>query len=208
MHVKKETGNEACHLYIGSWWTGRPGVLRFMGLQRVRHDWVTELNTPRVAYLCALVSAQMTGINTNYSLSVVWRDTIVWIDRWSQPTNAEAEAPILWPHDGKSWLIGKDPAAGKVWGQDKRLTEDEMFGWHHSLNGHEFEKTLDREGQGSLMCCSPWGHKELDMTDWLNNNFLLNQFTLSQSTGIFLVKFTNDFTVLNPMTLIVTHQYL
>ena len=80
--------------------------------------------------------------------------------------DAKAEAPILWPPDGKSWLSGKDPDAGKDWGQEeKRATEDEMVGWYHWLNGHEFEQTLrDTEGQGSLVCCSPWGHRESDMT--------------------------------------------
>ena len=76
--------------------------------------------------------------------------------------DAEAEAPILWPHNVKSWLIRKDPDAGKDWRQEgKRMTEDEMAGWHHWLNGHEFEQTLeDGEGQGSVVCCSPWGHKD------------------------------------------------
>ena len=76
-------------------------------------------------------------------------------------TDAEAEAPILWPPDAKSWFIVKDPDAGKDRGQEeKRVTEDEMIGWHHQLNGHEFEQTLgDSEGQGSLACCSPWGWK-------------------------------------------------
>jgi len=83
-------------------------------------------------------------------------------------TDAEAEAPILWPPDSKSWLIGKDPDAGKDWRQEEK---DEMVGWHHRLNGHEFEQTLgDGEGQGSLECCSLWSHKELDTTYWLNNN--------------------------------------
>ena len=81
----------------------------------------------------------------------------------------EAEAPILWPPDAKSWLIGKDPDAGKDWRQEKGTTEDEMVGWHHWLNGHEFEQAPgDGEGQGGLACCSPWGHKELDMTEQLN----------------------------------------
>ena len=81
-------------------------------------------------------------------------------------TDAEAEAPILWPHDVNSWLIGKDPDAGKDWGQkEKGVTEDEMFGCHHWLNGHEFEQTSgDGEGQGSPACCSPWGRKESDTT--------------------------------------------
>ena len=86
-------------------------------------------------------------------------------------TDNEAEAPILWPLDGKSQLIGKDFDAGKDWRQEEKgTTEDEMVGWHHQLNGHEFERALgDSEGQGILVCCSPWGHKELDMTEWLNN---------------------------------------
>ena len=67
----------------------------------------------------------------------------------------------------KSWLIGKEPDAGRAWGQEEKgTTEDEMVGWDHRLNEHEFEETSgDSEGQGSLECCSPWGHKELDMTD-------------------------------------------
>ena len=82
-------------------------------------------------------------------------------------TDVEAEALILRPSDMKSWLVGKDPDAGKDWGQEeKRATEDEMVGWHHYLNGHEFEQTLgDSEGQGSLACCSPWRHKESDTTE-------------------------------------------
>ena len=76
-------------------------------------------------------------------------------------TDAEAETLILWPPDGKSCLIGKDPDAGKDWRrEEKGMTEDEMVGWHHQLNGHEFEQTLgDGEGLGSLACCSPWGHR-------------------------------------------------
>ena len=73
-------------------------------------------------------------------------------------TDAGAEAPILWPPDGKSWLIGKDSEAGKDWGQEEKgMTEDEVVGWHHRLNGQEFEQTQgDGEGEGSLVCCSPW----------------------------------------------------
>ena len=80
--------------------------------------------------------------------------------------DAEAETPILWPLDVKSQLMGKDPDAGKDWGQkEKRTAEGEMVGWHHRLNGHEFEQTLgDSEGQGSLVCCSPWSCKESNMT--------------------------------------------
>ena len=79
----------------------------------------------------------------------------------------DAEAPILWPPDVKSWFIGKDSDPGKDWGQKKGVTEDEMVGLHHWLNGLEFEQTVgDSEGQGSLACCSPWGHKELDTSNW------------------------------------------
>ena len=85
-------------------------------------------------------------------------------------TDAEAETPILWPPDAKNWLIWKDPDAGKNWGrEEKETTEDEMVGWHHWLNGHEFEQALgDGDGQGGLACCSPWGHKESDTTEQLN----------------------------------------
>ena len=81
-------------------------------------------------------------------------------------TDAEAEAPILWSPGVKSQLIGKDSDAGKDWGQDEKwVTGDEMVGWHHWLNGHEFEQTQgDSEGQGSLAFCSPLGHKELNTT--------------------------------------------
>ena len=85
-------------------------------------------------------------------------------------TDVEAETPILWPSDAKSWLIGKDPDAGKDWRQEEKgTTEDEMVGWHHWLVGWEFEQALGvGEGQGSLACCSPWSRKDLDMTELLN----------------------------------------
>ena len=85
-------------------------------------------------------------------------------------TDAEAETPVFWPPDAKNWLIWKDPDDGKDWGQDEKgTTEDEMVGWHHRINGHEFEYTPGVvDGQGSLACCRPWGGKELDTTEWLN----------------------------------------
>ena len=77
-------------------------------------------------------------------------------------SDAKAEAPILWPPDGKSRFIRKDPGSGKDWRQEEKgTTEDEMVGYHHQLNGHEFEQTPRLE---SLLCCSPWGFKELDRT--------------------------------------------
>ena len=84
-------------------------------------------------------------------------------------TDAEAETPILWPPDVKSWLFGKYPDVGKDWGQEeKATTEDEMVGWRQRLNGHEFEQTPGGgNGQGSLACCSPWV-TQLDTTERLN----------------------------------------
>ena len=85
-------------------------------------------------------------------------------------TDAKAETPILWPPDTKNWLIWKDPNVGKDWRQkEKGMTEDEMVEWHHRLSGHEVEWARGvGDGQSRLACCSPWGHKELDMTEWLN----------------------------------------
>ena len=85
-------------------------------------------------------------------------------------TDAEAETPILWPPDGKSWLIGKDPDAGRDWGQEEKgMTEDEMAGWHHRLDGRESKWTPGvGDGQGGLACCDSWCHKESDTTQRLN----------------------------------------
>ena len=85
-------------------------------------------------------------------------------------TDAEAETPILWARDGKNWLIWKDHDAGRDWRQEEKgTTEDEMVGWHHRLDGHEFEQALGvGDGQGGLVCYSTCGCKELDMTEQLN----------------------------------------
>ena len=95
-------------------------------------------------------------------------------------TDAEAEAPVLWPPEAKNWLIWKDSDAGKHWRwEEKGSTEDEMVGWHHQLDGHEFEEASGvGDGQGSLVCCSPWGHKESDTTEQLNwlTNCILDFF--------------------------------
>ena len=75
----------------------------------------------------------------------------------------DPEVPIIWPSDAKNRITGKDPDAGKDWGQEKGATEDEMVGWHHWHNGHEFEQTPENsEAQGSLMCCSPQGCRQSD----------------------------------------------
>ena len=90
-------------------------------------------------------------------------------------TDAKPEAPILWPPDAKNWFIGKDPDAGKDWRQEEKAkTEDEMVGWNHWLDGREFEQALRvGDGQGSVVCCSQWVHKDSTTTA------LLNWYTLS-----------------------------
>ena len=95
-----------------------------------------------------------------------WNQSWLFIGR----TDAEAETPILWTPDVKKWLTGKDPDAGKDWRwEEKGMTEDEMVGWHHWLNGHEFEQAPGAvDGQEGLACCSPWGYKESDTTELLN----------------------------------------
>ena len=138
--------------------------------------------------------------------SLFWRRSWVFIGR----TNAEAETPILWPPDVKSWLIGKDCDAGRDWGQEEKgTTEDEMAGWHHRLDGEEFVWTPgDGDGQEGLVSCwNSWGHKELDTTERLNwtdlnthyktrnilfsliNDLNLLQQFLSVSSGLFRLRF-------------------
>ena len=93
-------------------------------------------------------------------LYIHWKD---WC--WSWSSN-------IWPPDAKSWLTRKDSEAGKDWRQEEKgMVEDEIVGWHHWLNGHEFEQAPgDGEGQRGLACCRPWCHKEVDRTEWPNNN--------------------------------------
>ena len=96
---------------------------------------------------------------------------------WIFIGRTDAEAPILWPPDEKNWLIGKYAGAGKDWRQEEKgMTEDEMVGWHHRLN--EFEQAPEvGDRQGGLACCSPWGHRESDTTEWLNWTFYSIMFT-------------------------------
>ena len=85
-------------------------------------------------------------------------------------TDAEAQTAILWPPDAKNWLIGKDPVAGKDWRPEEKGTIEDVVGWHHWLDGHEFAQALGAgDGQGSLAWCSPWGRKELDTTERPNS---------------------------------------
>ena len=88
--------------------------------------------------------------------------------------DAKAETPVLWPPHAKSWLIGKDSDAGRGWGQEEKgTTEDEIAGWHHWLDGREFEWTPGvGDGQGGLVCCDSWGHKESNTTERLNRTEL------------------------------------
>ena len=101
-------------------------------------------------------------------------------------TDTEAESPILWPLNAKNWLVRKDPEAGKDWRQEEKgITEAEMVGWHHWRDGHEFEQALGvDDGQGSLACCSPWGHKKSDTTEWLNWTETSTVVTLAQEFRI------------------------
>ena len=107
---------------------------------------------------------------------------------WIFTGRTDAEAPILWPPDTKNWLIGKDPDAGQDWRQkEKGMTEDERVGWHHWLDGHEFEQALGGgDGQGGLACCSAWGHKKLDMTEQLNWQGTLEVYSFSYKITVSL----------------------
>ena len=95
-------------------------------------------------------------------------------------TDTKAETPVLWPPHAKSWLIGKDSDAERDWGQEEKgTTEDEMAGWHHCLDGHEFGWTPGvGDGQGGLACCNSWGRKKLDMIELLKRMFCLKILAL------------------------------
>ena len=144
-------------------------------------------------------------------MSFYWKEIQSVNPKGNQPwifvgrTDAEAEAPIFWPPDMKSRLIRKAPDAWKDWRQEEKgITEEGMVGWHHRLNGHEFEQT---PGQGNLAFWSSWGHKELDTTEQLNNNYfytkhcaapgnltfmwLLSYTYPKESVGIYSVQFSS-----------------
>ena len=106
-------------------------------------------------------------------------------------TDAKAESPVLWPPCAKSWLIGKDSDARRDWGQEEKgTTDDEMAGWHHQLDGREFEWTPGvGDGQGGLACCDSWGRKELDTTERLNwTENKVQGFTFLTSSQLMLLQ--------------------
>ena len=106
-----------------------------------------------------------------WEILVPWPGIQSWV--FIGRTDGEAETPILWPPDVKNWLVEKDSDAGKDWGkEEKGMTEDEMVGWHHRLNGHGFEQALGAgDGQGSLVCCSPWHGKSWTwLKEWTEPN--------------------------------------
>ena len=159
-------------------WTEEPGRLKSMGSLRVGRNWANSLSLftfmpwrrkwqPTPVFL--LGESQGMGepggllSMGSHRVGYDWSDLAV-AATFTGKTDAKAEAPILRPPDGKSQLIGKDPDAGKDWGQEEKgTTEDEMVGQHHWLNGHEFEQTLgDSEGQRSLVCCSSWDCRKSD----------------------------------------------
>ena len=111
--------------------------------------------------------------------------------------DAKAETPVLWPPHAKSWLIGKDSDAGRDWGQDEKgTTEDEMAGWHHRLDGHEFEWTLGiGDRQGGLVCCDSWGRKEPDTTERLNWTKWLITLNISSYVTCYLYIFLDEISI-------------
>ena len=205
----------------GHWsWIGRPSVLHSMGLQRIGHDWATELNwTDHPTYgvielinkrdyilkasLCTY--PEILNLETKTPWERFWGGSLdqswVFIGR----TDAKAETPVLWPPHAKSWLIGKDSDAGRDWGQEEKgMTEDEMAGWHHGLDGHESEWTPGvGDGQGGLACCDSWDRKESDMTEWLNWTELnCENVRCLRPVIIHRGKYKNLSSVMEPMVLI------
>ena len=138
-----------------------------------------------VSFICLTILSQWLTVSFSLDWSIVFKLSIValhccvsfcYMAKWIShmytyvQTDAEAETPVLWPLDAESWLIGKDPDAGKDWGQEEKgMTEDGMVGWHHWLNGHGFGWTPGvGDGQGGLACYGSRDRKESDTTEWLN----------------------------------------
>ena len=116
-------------------------------------------------------------------------------------TDVEAETPVFWPPDVKNWLIWKDHDAGKDWRQEEKgSTEDEMVEWYHQLDGHEFEQALGvGDGQGGLVCFSPWGCKKSDMNEWLNW-LELNVYSSLYNKSLLLICFMHIITTISTCT--------
>ena len=164
-------------------WTEEPDELQSMGSQSVRYDWATEYMCMHMFSFSHIFKHVILG-QASHRTMVLEKILVSPLDHneikpvnpkgnqpWIFAGRTDAEAAILWPPDAKNQLIGKYPDAGKDWGrEEKGATEDEIAGWHHWLNGYESEQTQgDSERQGSLECCSPWGNKELDITEQMNN---------------------------------------
>ena len=190
-------------------WTEEPGRLKTMGSWRVGQDWATSLSLftfmhwrrkwkPTPVFLPGESQDGGAWWASVYGVAQSWTR----LKRLSSSSSSKGnqswifigrtdEASVLWPPDAKNWLIGKDPHAGKDWRQEEKgMTEDEMVGWHHQLNGHEFEWT-PRVGdvQGSLACCSPWGCRvghnwatELNRTELINFLKKINRKPLRSRT--------------------------
>ena len=160
--------------------TEEPGGLQSMGLLGVGHDWATSLSLftfhfhaleKEMATHSSVLAWRIPETGEPVGLLSLgshrvrhdWSDLAAAEAAFIGKTDAEAETPILWPPHVKNWLIGKDPDAGKDWRQEeKRTTENNMVGWHHWLDGHEFEQAPRvGDGQGSLACCSPWGSQRV-----------------------------------------------
>ena len=127
-----------------------------------KEDWTSKNWCFRIVVLEKTLDSSLDSRRSNQSI-LKRNQPWIFIGR----SDAKAEAPILWPPDVKIWFIRKDSDTGRDWGQEEKgTTEDEMAGWHHRLNGLEFEQTLgDDVGQGNLVCCSPWGHRHNCVTE-------------------------------------------
>ena len=139
------------------------------------HVWIWEFNYKEIGaqkiwcfWIVVLVKTLVNPLDCKEIQQVHPKGDQSWV--FTGRTDFEAETPILWPPDAKSWLIWKDPDAGKGWGQEETgMAEDEMVGWHCRLNGHGFGWTPGvGDGQGGLACCGSWGCKESNMTERLN----------------------------------------
>ena len=158
-------------------WTEEPGGLQSIGSQRVGHDWhkMWELDCEEswaqknwCFWTVVLEKTPESPLDYKEIQPIHSKGDQSWV--FIRRTDAEAETPVLWPPDAKSWIIGKDPDAGRDWGQEEKgMTEDEMAGWHHRLDGHEFGWTpgVD-DGQGGLVFCDSWGCRESYTTERLN----------------------------------------